>query len=40
MPNLLLINTFSIVMLSITGVLLIAVIVLFFVGKKLDKKQS
>lgn len=40
MPNLLLINTFSIVMLSITGVLLIAVIVLFFVGKKLDKKQA
>ena len=40
MPNLLLINTFSIVMLSITGVLLITVIVLFFVGKKLDKKQS
>lgn len=40
MPNLLLINTFSIVMLSITGVLLVAVIVLFFVGKKLDKKQS
>jgi len=40
MPNLLLINTFSIVMLSITGVLLIAVVVLFFVGKKLDKKQA
>lgn len=40
MPNLLLINTFSIVMLSITGVMLIAVIVLFFVGKKLDKKQK
>ena len=40
MPNLLLINTFSIVMLSSTGVLLIAVIVLFFVGKKLDKKQA
>ena len=40
MPNLLLINTFYIVMISITGVLLIAVIVLFFVGKKLDKKQS
>lgn len=39
-PNLLLINTFSIVMLSITGVLLILVIVLFFVGKKLDKKQA
>ncbi len=39
-PNILMINTFSIVMLSITGVLLIAVIVLFFVGKKLDKKQS
>lgn len=39
-PNLLLINTFSIVMLSITGVLLIAVIVLFFVGKKLDKQQG
>ena len=40
MPNLLLINTFSIVMLSITGVLLIAVIVLFFLGKKLDKKNA
>ena len=39
-PNLLLINTFSIVMLSITGVLLILVIVLFFVGRKLDKKQA
>ena len=40
MPNLLLLSTFSIVMLSITGVLLIGVIVLFFVGKKLDKKQA
>ena len=41
-PNLLLItmSPFSIVMLSITGVLLIAVIVLFFVGKRLDKKQA
>ena len=39
-PNLLLLNTFSIVMLSITGVLLIAVIVLFFLGKRLDKKQA
>ena len=41
-PNLLLaqISPFSIVMLSITGVLLIAVIVLFFVGKRMDKKQA
>ncbi|MBO4776129.1 MAG: hypothetical protein J5515_05900 [Lachnospiraceae bacterium] len=39
-PNILLLNTFSIVMLSITGVLLIAVIVLFFLGKRLDKKQA
>ena len=40
MTNLLLINTFSIVMLSITGVLLIGVIVLFFLGKRLDKKNA
>ena len=41
MPNLLLaLNTFSIVMMSITAVLAITVVVLFFVGKKLDKKQK
>ena len=41
-PNLLLaqISPFSIVMMSITLVLLIAVIVLFFVGKRMDKKQA
>ena len=41
-PNLLLIqiSPFSIVMISITLVLLIAVIVLFFVGKRMDKKQA
>lgn len=39
-PNLMLISTFSIVMLSISGVLLILIIVLFFVGKKIDKQQK
>lgn len=39
-PNLMLMSTFSIVMLSISGVLLVLIIVLFFVGKKMDKKQK
>lgn len=39
-PNILMISTLSIVLLSITGVLLILVIVLYFLGKKMDKRQK
>lgn len=38
--NLLMIGAFQIVLFSITGVLLVGCIVLFFLGKKMDKNQK
>lgn len=39
-PNLLLMNTFTIVMLVIIGIMIVAIVVLFFLGKKMDKQQK
>ena len=39
-PNLLLMNTFTIVMLVIIGIMIVAIVVLFFLGKKMDKQQT
>ncbi len=39
-PNLMLMSTFSLVTLIICGVLLVLIVVLFFVGKKMDKQQK